>query len=213
MTVTDPFPGPRSERRRESESRILQAACEVFAKEGYDRATIRAVAGRAGVDPALVMHYFGCKEQLFDMACHADVEEIAPGRDEDLAERVLLRLGEKLRQEPASEQALLRSMLTHDQAAEAIRCAIAAGLGRVLDRAMGGEEAHLRTGLLMATAIGVLVGRYLLELDGLRDASPEEIMDLLRPCFRSLVMGGELGEPGQPIGGATRPSNRKGRRR
>ncbi|MGH9064685.1 MAG: hypothetical protein ACRD0L_12065 [Acidimicrobiales bacterium] len=56
------------------------------------------------------MHYFGCKEQIFATACHLDVEEMA------LAERVLLGVGEKLRQEPVSEQALLRSMLTHDQA-------------------------------------------------------------------------------------------------
>ncbi|MGH9064684.1 MAG: hypothetical protein ACRD0L_12060 [Acidimicrobiales bacterium] len=63
----------------------------------------------------------------------------------------------------------------------------------MLARAIGGEEARLRTGLVMAAAIGVLVGRYFLELDGLRDASPEEIVALLRPCFRSLGGGGARG--------------------
>ena len=59
---------PRDERRRRTEAAILDAARQLFAESGFERATIRAVASRASVDPALVMQYFGSKEGLFAAA-------------------------------------------------------------------------------------------------------------------------------------------------
>src|SRR5206468_4736644 len=56
---------PREERRRRTEATILEAAKELFAADGFERTTIRAVAARAGIDPALVMQHFGSKEGLF----------------------------------------------------------------------------------------------------------------------------------------------------
>ncbi|HMG62097.1 MAG TPA: helix-turn-helix domain-containing protein, partial [Streptosporangiaceae bacterium] len=59
--MTTPRPGSRAEQRRRTEARILAAAAAVFVADGYERATIRAVASAAGVDAGLVMHYFGSK--------------------------------------------------------------------------------------------------------------------------------------------------------
>ena len=56
---------PRDERRRRTEATILEAARELFAADGFERTTIRGVAARAGIDPALVMQHFGSKEGLF----------------------------------------------------------------------------------------------------------------------------------------------------
>ncbi len=56
---------PRDERRRRTEASILDAARELFAADGFERTTIRGVAARAGIDPALVMQHFGSKERLF----------------------------------------------------------------------------------------------------------------------------------------------------
>jgi AcrR family transcriptional regulator len=61
-------PTTRDERRKRTEAAILEAARALFAETGYERATIRAVAGAAGVDPALVMQHFGSKEGLFAAA-------------------------------------------------------------------------------------------------------------------------------------------------
>ncbi|TMM13406.1 MAG: TetR/AcrR family transcriptional regulator [Actinobacteria bacterium] len=181
------FPVPRDERRQHTQERILCAARELFSRSGYDRTTIRAVAAAAKVDPALVMHYFGSKEELFGEAIRVDMEDVVVGPEEELADRLLSKLGDKLEAEPDAQLALLRSMLTHPQAAEGVRRALARECGQVVGSAIGGAEGALRAGLVSATTIGVIVGRYLLQLDGLKDADPKEITEILRPCFRALV--------------------------
>jgi AcrR family transcriptional regulator len=181
------FPVPRGERRQQTQERILCAARELFSEAGYDRTTIRGVAAEAQVDPALVMHYFGSKEELFGAAIRVDLEDVVVGPEEELADRLLAQLGHKLEGEPEAQLALLRSMLTHPQAADGVRRALSRECGQVVGTAIGGAEGALRAGLVSATMIGVIVGRYLLQLDGLKDADPKEITDLLRPCFHSLV--------------------------
>src|SRR5207302_10177907 len=101
----------------------------LFSEAGYDRTTIRAVAAEAGVDPALVMHYFGSKEELFAAAIRVDLEDMVVGPEEELADRLLAQLGHKLEAEPEAQLALLRSMLTHPQAAEGVRRALARARG------------------------------------------------------------------------------------
>ncbi|HWC40262.1 MAG TPA: TetR family transcriptional regulator, partial [Acidimicrobiales bacterium] len=189
METAETFPVPRSERRQHTEERILCAARELFSKSGYDRTTIRAVAAEADVDPALVMHYFGSKEDLFAAAIHDELEETLVGPQDELAERLLAKLADKLQKEPAAQLAMLRSMLTNEQAADGVRLAIARECAQMVGTAMGGEEATLRAELLSATMTGVLVGRYLLQLDRLRDADPAEITEILRPCFHALIDG------------------------
>ncbi|HEY1635485.1 MAG TPA: TetR family transcriptional regulator [Acidimicrobiales bacterium] len=187
METASEFPVPRGERRQQTQERILCAARELFSEAGYDRTTIRGVAAEAQVDPALVMHYFGSKEELFGAAIRVDLEDVVVGPEEELADRLLAQLGHKLEGEPEAQLALLRSMLTHPQAADGVRRALSRECGQVVGTAIGGAEGALRAGLVSATMIGVIVGRYLLQLDGLKDADPEEITDLLRPCFHSLV--------------------------
>ena len=63
--MTTPRPGSRTEQRRRTEARILDAATRAFISAGYDRTTIRAVASAADVDAGLVMHYFRSKQQLY----------------------------------------------------------------------------------------------------------------------------------------------------
>lgn len=187
METTTEFPVTRGERRQRTQERILCAARELFSEAGYDRTTIRAVAAEAQVDPALVMHYFGSKEDLFGAAIRVDLEDMVVGPEEELADRLLAMLGHKLEGEPEAQLALLRSMLTHPQAADGVRRALARECGQIVGSAIGGAEGALRAGLVSATTIGVIVGRYLLQLDGLKDADPKEITELLRPCFHSLV--------------------------
>src|SRR6266566_170590 len=74
---------------------ILAAAREAFAERGYDRVSIRAIATSAGVDPALVHHYFGTKDQLFLATVDAPIDpgEILPkilaGERDELPERLV----------------------------------------------------------------------------------------------------------------------------
>src|SRR3954449_8695645 len=83
----DPGKTPKSQRTRAA---ILQAAQELFATHGYERTTVRDVAARAAIDPAMVMRYFGSKEGLFARATAFDLE--LP----DLTQVARARIGETL---------------------------------------------------------------------------------------------------------------------
>lgn len=176
----------RAEQRRTTEARILAAAGRLFAESGYAQTTIRAVATAAEVDAGLVMHYFGSKEELFQRATHAEPAEPVGGTPAEITEQVLARLADSLVNEPIASLAVLRSMLTHAGASEAA----AEGAARYraqLSGAIPTDDADVRAALISATLIGVIVSRHLLQFDDLRDAPPEQIIDLLRPCLRSLT--------------------------
>jgi AcrR family transcriptional regulator len=159
--VTEPSARPtRAQQRRQTEERILAAARQIFAERGYDRTTIRAVAAAAGVDAGLVMHYFGSKSLLFARAVETPAGE--------------------------TSLAVLRSMLTNADAADRYRAAAEPQL-RQITEVIPTPDADLRASLLSAIVHGVIAERYLLRLTHLAEASPEEIVDLLRPCFQSLT--------------------------
>jgi AcrR family transcriptional regulator len=176
----------RAVRRRQTEERILSAARRLFAEAGYGSTTIRAVATAADVDPALVMRYFGSKEELFAKAARLDPDEALEGATQDVAELMLESLHQKLEAEPVAMLAMLRSMLTHHGAEEGVRDLIAQQQ-RQLGQSIEADVPELRTGLVGAIMLGVVVARYLLELEGVRDASADQILELLRPCVHQLI--------------------------
>lgn len=184
--VTEPSRPTRAEQRRRTEERILAAARVIFADLGYDRTTIRAVAAAAGVDGGLVMHYFGSKDLLFARAAETPADELPGGTSDEVAEALLTSLGRRLEDEPTASLAVLRSMLTNADAAGRYREAAAAQQSQLV-AAIPTPDADLRASLLSAIVHGVIAERYLLRLTHLADASPEEIVDLLRPCFQSLA--------------------------
>ena len=176
----------RAQQRRNTESRILAAARHMFSESGYDRTTIRAIAAAANTDPGLVMRYFGSKEELFAQAAQISPDEPIAGTPEQVADLLLASLRTKLGTEPAASLAALRSMLTHPEAAKEVR-AMMTSQQQQFATAIPGDDATLRAGLITAITLGTVVGRFLLHLDGLRDASPGQITTLLRPCFQSLA--------------------------
>jgi len=185
--VTEPSARPtRAQQRLLSEERILAAARRMFAELGYDRTTIRAVASAAGVDAGLVMHYFGSKDLLFARASEVPPDEALTGTPDEVVEALLTSLGKRLTDEPTASLAVLRSMVTNADAADRYRAAGEPQLNQ-LTEAIPMPDADLRASLLSAIVHGVIAERYLLRLTNLADASPEQIVDLLRPCFQSLA--------------------------
>ncbi|WP_194823276.1 TetR family transcriptional regulator [Micromonospora sp. S-DT3-3-22] len=176
----------RAQQRLQSEERILAAARQIFAELGYDRTTIRAVASAAGVDAGLVMHYFGSKDLLFARAVEVPADELPGGTSGEVAEALLTSLRRRLTGEPTASLAVLRSMLTNADAADRYRAAGEPQLNQ-LTETISAPDAHLRASLLSAIIHGVIAERHLLRLTHLADASPEQIVDLLRPCFHSLT--------------------------
>jgi AcrR family transcriptional regulator len=182
----------RAQQRRNTQDRILAEARKLFAESGYDRTTIRAVAAAAHVDPGLVMHYYGNKERLFARATQAEASPLPGGTPEQVAEQLLDRLRQSLTEEPAGSLAVLRSMLTHPEAAHEIRDASRAHKDRI-SAAIPDDEANLRADIVSAALIGVVLGRHLIKLDHLTDADPQQIVDILRPCVRSLIKADPTG--------------------
>jgi AcrR family transcriptional regulator len=186
--------GIRARQREETQQRILTAARHLFAQVGYERATIRAIASAANADPGLVMRYFGSKQELFSQVASMSSDEGLAGTPEELTEYLLTSLAAKLTQEPAATLAMLRSMLTHPEAAAEVRAA-ANRQERQLAVAIPADDAETRAGIIGAITLGTLIARHLLRLNGLSTASPTQITGLLRPCLRSLIQDG-AGSPG-----------------
>ncbi len=184
-------PLSRSERRALTRMAILDSARALFREAGYQRTTIRATARRAGVDPALVMQHFGSKEALFQAAAAVDFDLAGclPGPPDELGGRVLSYLLQQLDKQPDAMLATLRSMLTHERAAETVRYAFLDAGAVKIAGALDGDEAALRSGLICTLLVGLIVTRHLLKIDEVAQASPERLIALLEPCLFPLVRG------------------------
>jgi AcrR family transcriptional regulator len=189
MPESEPAPS-RAEQRRRTEARILASASRLFVESGYERTTIREIARAAGVDGGLVMHYFASKRELFQRVTHGRPPQELTGTADQVTEQILARLAESLAREPVQSLALLRSMLTHPDAAQAMREG-AASYQAQISKPILADDADLRAALVSAVMIGVIVSRHLLKADALSEASPQQVIDLLRPCLRSLTRAGQ----------------------
>jgi AcrR family transcriptional regulator len=174
---------------------ILAAARRVFSEKGFDKATVRGIAREAKVDPALVHHYFETKEGMFAAAMQLPVspELILPvlleGPREEIGER-LVRLVLSVTAEPETREpmvALIRSAMTNEQAVQMFREFVTnALLFRVADR-LG--VPHLRIEAAFAQMFGVIMGRYVIKLEPLASADPEELIALLAPTIQRYLTG------------------------
>lgn len=200
MCVTSPSIGaapdvpeslPREERRKRTEAAIVEAARELFAEVGFEKTTIRAVAGKAGIDPALVMQYYGNKEGLFAAAARWQVDHKRIGAA-SLAEIPLTAIGDVFEgfEDPATRDAsiaLMRNCLTHDSALGIVRDEVMCETQAMIAKTIGGDDAELRAGLLASTMMGLVMGRYLLQLPALVNASKEDLERILVPALKEIV--------------------------
>ena len=182
---------PREERRRRTEAAILEAARVLFAEVGFEKTTIRSVAAKAGIDPALVMQYYGNKEGLFAASArwHVDHKRILSATVSEIPQTALDDLLLAF-EEPATRDAtvaLFRNCLTHDSALEIVRDDVLSENQEAIARTIGGEDAELRAGLLAATLMGLTLARYLLQLPAVKSASREDLERVLLPVLRTLV--------------------------
>ncbi|WP_130441981.1 TetR/AcrR family transcriptional regulator [Kribbella rubisoli] len=177
----------RVEQRQRTEARILTAARRLFGEHGFDRTTIRAIATEAGSDPGLVMRYFGSKEKLFAQAAAIPADRPIEGSPEQIARLLTAALTDKLADEPTAALAALRAMFSHPEAAEEVRAAMTSQQRQVAAQ-LPGDDAVLRSGVIGALTLGLVVSRHLVRLDGL-DASPEELIAVVGPIIEELATG------------------------
>ena len=174
---------------------MLAAAREEFAAKGYDGATVRGIAARAGVDPALVHHYFGSKEGLFASAMQFPIEpaklvpEILGGGVDQAGERLvrtMLRIwGSPETQGPML--AVVRSALTHDAAAAMLRQFLSRALLRRVAAELDLPQAQLRVSLIASHIVGLAILRYVIRLEPLASASEDEVVALVAPVLQGYL--------------------------
>ncbi|MPZ61292.1 MAG: TetR family transcriptional regulator [Propionibacteriales bacterium] len=176
---------------------ILAAARERFANAGYDRTTIRGVAAEAEVDPALVYHYFGAKEDLFleAMELPVDPRELGPelfgGGMENAGER-LARTFLGIWEDPNSRApmlALLRGGLTTEAGQSLIHKGLVGMLLTAAQEFLGNDDGLLRAELAMSQMIGVAFGRYVIGVEPLASADPEDLVAWLAPTLQRYLTG------------------------
>ncbi|MCI0689600.1 MAG: TetR family transcriptional regulator [Sporichthyaceae bacterium] len=175
---------------------ILEAASTEFASHGYDKTTVRGIARAAGVDPALVYHYFGSKEQVLVAVLDLPLnpaEAVAgllrEGMD-GIGER-LVRFLLSVWDSPAGRTrflALIRSALTNDAVADLMREFFTREVLSKISKAVQAPEPELRASLAFSHVMGMAVARYVLRVEPLASASADEIARLVGPIIERYLI-------------------------
>jgi len=170
----------------------------MFAERGFDQTSIRAIATEAKVDPALVHHYFGTKDKLFLASMNAplDPSDLVPkalsGPREEAGER-LVRTVLMVWDSPAGSAAvaLLRSAMSNEWTARLMREFVVTQVLRraVAEMGMQGEEASLRAALVATQVAGLAVVRYVLKVEPVASADPEQLVRAVGPNVQRYLTG------------------------
>lgn len=176
---------------------ILRAARESFAEAGYDRASVRKIATAAGVDPALVLHYFGSKDGLFAEAVSLPLDP------DELGERIFGpgiagsgarfvhafleiwesdALGTQVR-------GVMRAAASNDEAAQRLRAFIQAEVLRIPDRFLAQPDARLRLTLAASHLVGLAFARYILAVEPLASVPRSRLERSVAPAIQHYLSG------------------------
>jgi AcrR family transcriptional regulator len=186
---------------------ILDAARRAFAEQGYQRATIRDVARLAGVDPALVHHYFGTKQELFVAAVRLPVNPVEQltavlAAEPDEVGRRLVETFLSIWDHAASQSpllALIRSAVSDKDAADKDAAAMLREfiteevLGPIAGR-LGSPDARLRATLVGSQLIGLAVARYIIRVEPLASAPAAQVAAIVGPTVQRYLTG-DVTEP------------------
>ncbi|MQY16514.1 HTH-type transcriptional regulator BetI [Streptomyces sp. RB5] len=179
--------------------RILTAARTEFAARGYDKASIRGIARRADVDPALVHHYFGPKEQVFASSLRDAVQPaldipdvLSAGAPEEAGERLTRHLfgvwENTFTREPLL--AVIRSAVNNETAASIFRATVVRQLLKRVAPQLTGTDAELRAELAVAQLVGTAMLRYIIKVEPLASADPEDLIRRLAPVVQQHLADG-----------------------
>lgn len=178
--------------RTDARERILTAAVEEFGEHGYDAATIRLIADRAGVDPALVHHYFGTKADLFaeaaDLPIRPDVVVplILSGPRDEVGERIIRYVLEAFEDEGTRRRGVM--MLRAAVGGKAATPLVVGFLTRELlprvARQLDVPDADLRADLVASQMAGLLIVRYVVGVKPLADAPIDELARRIGPTLQ-----------------------------
>ncbi|HEX2895789.1 MAG TPA: TetR family transcriptional regulator [Marmoricola sp.] len=176
---------------------ILDAARALFAVGGMSGTSVRAIAAKAGVDPALVHHYFGTKDDLFvaALALPVDLREVlagvvAAGEPETVAER-LLRVFFSVWDDPDLQLPLiaLARNLTDPSSKELLRDGFLRVVVGPIAAAVGVEQPEARVPLVASQIMGLILMRYLLQVEPLASMSSDDLVAIYAPTIQRYLTG------------------------
>jgi AcrR family transcriptional regulator len=176
-----------TERSAQTRTAILAAAQRRFASDGYERATIRAIAADAGIDASMVIRYFGSKADLYEAATVIDlaVPDLGPGAHVGAAyARSTLDRWEA--GENGAEAVLLRTAPTHPDAAARVQEIFDQQIVPALRSAFPGDpDIEQRAALVLSQTLGVVYCRYLLRLQPLASMPADALTEALADAIQA----------------------------
>jgi AcrR family transcriptional regulator len=192
-------PQPKRTGRRpgttDTREQIAVEARALFAELGYERTSFRRIAAAADVDPALVVHYFGSKEELFRQvmalppAVAEALERLADGPRETVGRR-LAELVVGALESPASRSVVLgriRCATTHPDAAALVRETVTRDLHR-LASALTDDRPDERAVLAGAHVVGIAIARYVVLVEPLASMAAGDVVEIVAPTFQRYLV-------------------------
>jgi len=188
---------PKSIRTRET---IEKAARELFAAHGFEKTTVREIGARAGIDPSMVMRYFGSKDALFAHVAEPDLQ-LPDLQQVDMAEigtHLVRHFLDQWEGGGGSGMAvLLRSAASNDEAAERLQTIFRTQVFPAIARAGPPATADRRAGLVATQLLGLALTRYVLRLPPVVALEAEEIISTIGETIRRYAVGEGLSAQAQ----------------
>jgi AcrR family transcriptional regulator len=169
-------------------ARLLDAARELFLRQGYQATGLREVAAKAGVDVTLVRRYFGSKQQLFTEATDVseNVEAIRQADDSVVGDELIANVLRARQDIDAPLFALLRSSGDADVVAR-VNAQLETGLTRNLAKRITADHPRLRADMVTALLLGIGVQRALLNKEPIASARDSEIAHVFLEAFEAIT--------------------------
>jgi AcrR family transcriptional regulator len=176
---------------------IAEAARRRFAELGYDRATIRGIAEEAGVDPALVVHYFGSKQKLFLSVMElpfdpaVELPRLLAGPRSQAGLR-LARFAVGVMDDPGSRRVItgiLRSASSEPEAARLTRELVASRIVAAFSESLGVDQPELRANLVASQIVGLVMARHLIQVEPLASLDSEVLVEAIAPNLQRYLRG------------------------
>lgn len=176
---------------------ILEAARQQFGELGYRHTTLRSIGGLAGVDPRLVLHYFGSKERLFieSVELPAGPERVFSRLIEGDRDSVGQRAAELLiavMEDPDTQRAMagvIRAAASEPEQAQSIRELLTDRILMPMATRVGGGSPALRASLMASQVVGMMMARHVVGFAPLVSASREQLVRALAPVFQHSLAG------------------------
>jgi AcrR family transcriptional regulator len=179
----------------ETREEILVTARRAFAERGYEATSLRSIAAKVHVDPALLVHYFGSKEGLFLATLEVTIGPSAlfSGIDtlevREAAELIVARYLALLDDEQTRDVvlSLVRSAVSSERAATMLREFLVSKMLSSLGLLVGRPDGQLRASLVVAQLVGIAMLRHVVRLDAVVRASRDELVSLVAPVLEGYL--------------------------